>query len=219
MSTDYETTKLIYEADLFDGRLAKHGVREHFPAPGVIHGGDRCLTDGQGGFLWVHCGDNVGVGGRLHFTRYASNMMNGSVADIIDAIEKEFDTIIFAYSGDDIPDDLNAQIEPTRKKPGEKIENISTGVYIESEKLQTIVSELVAAKFNFKVSKSHNALKPGFDIDKHPLNDEWLREYYLVEIDHRHAPEREQEVEALLDRLGVTAKRHKGIDVIETEDA
>jgi hypothetical protein len=63
MSTDFETTKLINAADLFDGRLAKHGVREHIPTdPQTLAqmGGRRILTDGRGGFLYVHCGSNVG---------------------------------------------------------------------------------------------------------------------------------------------------------------
>jgi hypothetical protein len=115
MSTDYETTKLIDEADLFDGRLAKHGVREHFPKPGVPYGGDRCLTDGQGGFLWVWCGNNVGPDGRLYFTRYYAGGANGSVDIIIRAIETEFRTILFVHnSNDPAPDDVLAQVEPTR---------------------------------------------------------------------------------------------------------
>jgi hypothetical protein len=117
MSTDFETTKLIDAADLFDGRLAKHGVREHIPSnPRDRDGARRCLTDGEGGFLYVWCGSNEGhPNNRLHFTRYASNMANGSVMGIIDAIEKEFDTIVFPYDADDdIPDDIAAQIEPLR---------------------------------------------------------------------------------------------------------
>jgi hypothetical protein len=120
MSTDFETTKLIYEADLFDGRLAKHGVREHFPAPDVERGGDRCLTDGKGGFLWVWCGSNVGLNNRLFFTRYAGGGANGPVGNIIHAIETEFNTHLFVYDDgrydDGVPDELRDELEPTRDR-------------------------------------------------------------------------------------------------------
>jgi hypothetical protein len=104
MSTDYRPTRLITAADLFGGRLEKHGVRETVVAAKDVHemaaemgltisgaGGkmpgtterSRCLTDGEN-CLWVEISKRGFV---AMITRYGDNNPN----NILNAIDEEFD--------------------------------------------------------------------------------------------------------------------------------
>jgi hypothetical protein len=83
MSVDfYPLNKAIRMTDLFDGRLEKHGVREHQTENATPM--SRCLTDGEN-FVWAYGGDDDNH--PVMFTRYAGNypML------ILDAIVAEFD--------------------------------------------------------------------------------------------------------------------------------
>jgi hypothetical protein len=85
MSTDYKPIEAILMAELFDGRLASHGITE------VIVEGEksptrRCLTDGRN-VLWVY-GDETVDG----ISRYGRN----ATGKILGAIEYIFDVDIFS---------------------------------------------------------------------------------------------------------------------------
>jgi hypothetical protein len=85
MSTDYRPLKKIHARDLFSGRLAQFGVREHFNEHTTENQG--VLTDGRN-YLWVYIGDDGLV---TVFTRY---FPNGAPGKILDALSEAFDTDI-----------------------------------------------------------------------------------------------------------------------------
>jgi hypothetical protein len=84
MSVSFVLVKKVLAVDLFDGRLQKFGVREHFN-PSEATGTDRCLTDGSN-YLWVGTSEN-GIVDIL--TRY---FPNGDPRYILRAIAEAFDT-------------------------------------------------------------------------------------------------------------------------------
>jgi phosphoribosyl-ATP pyrophosphohydrolase len=87
MSTDYRPRDNITLSEVFDGRLAPHGITEQ-----VNHQTTevaRCLTDGNN-FLWVYA-DNERK--NISFTRY---MPNGNPSRILAAIEEVFETVIYS---------------------------------------------------------------------------------------------------------------------------
>ena len=108
MSTDFRLRRLIPAADLFGGRLEKHGVREKIVEEQDVHewaaasgfklppgaGGKipgttehcRCLTDGTN-CIWVDISERGFV---AMLTRYGDNDPN----EILGAIDKEFDADI-----------------------------------------------------------------------------------------------------------------------------
>jgi hypothetical protein len=83
MSIDFRPRRLIAVADLFDGRLEKHGVREHVSERSTEY--SRCLTDGTN-YVWVYISKRGFVS---CFTRY-----NTDPSEILGAIDKEFDADI-----------------------------------------------------------------------------------------------------------------------------
>lgn len=105
MSRSWRTTRLIAAADLFGGRLEKHGVRETIVEAEDVHewtakigatlpkgaGGtipgtterSRCLTDGTN-IMWVDVSKSGYVS---EITRYGDNDCNG----ILGAIDDEFE--------------------------------------------------------------------------------------------------------------------------------
>jgi hypothetical protein len=86
MATDYQTSELITAADLFGGRLEKHGVREIIVEPKTER--SRCLTDGTN-YTWVKITERGFVD---LITRYGSN----DPQTILKAIAQEFDTDIYS---------------------------------------------------------------------------------------------------------------------------
>jgi hypothetical protein len=87
MSTDFRLTKDITASDLFDGRLEKFGVHEHFNDETDAQ--KRMLTDGDN-FLWLYV-DAAGLVSCL--TRY---FPNGNPDKILNAIVEAFDTEILS---------------------------------------------------------------------------------------------------------------------------
>jgi hypothetical protein len=86
MSTDFAPLTKIAAVDLFDGRLAKFGVREHIVQNETTKS-RRCLTDGRN-YVWVYMDDEDLV---ACFTRY---MSNGAPGKILNAIAEAFDSDI-----------------------------------------------------------------------------------------------------------------------------
>jgi hypothetical protein len=85
MSTDYRLLESVLASDLFDGRLEKFGVQEHFNDKTTAQ--SRMLTDSRN-FLWLYV-DDAGFVSCL--TRY---MPNGAPGKILSAIADAFDTEI-----------------------------------------------------------------------------------------------------------------------------
>ena len=84
MSTDYRSLESLPFADVFDGRLARYGVREHVGS--MTCDEHRCLTDGRN-YLWCYaCGPNQ-LGG---MTRYGANCS----LRILEVIAQVFDVDI-----------------------------------------------------------------------------------------------------------------------------
>ena len=86
MSTDYRPLKTIRSCDLFDGRLGKFNVYEHFK-PGETTETKRCLTDGRN-YVWVHIADDGFV---CCLTRY---FPNGAPGKILNALAEVFNSDI-----------------------------------------------------------------------------------------------------------------------------
>jgi hypothetical protein len=84
MSTDFRLRRLIPAADLFGGRLEKHGVREKIFNGTTEH--SRWLTDGTN-CIWVDISERGFV---AMLTRYGDNDPNA----ILGAVDKEFDADI-----------------------------------------------------------------------------------------------------------------------------
>jgi hypothetical protein len=85
MSTDYRSLSKVSVYDLFDGRVEKHGVREHIKED-ETNDKKRCLTDGRN-YMWVYIDDECNVGS---LTRYGAN----APSKILHAIAQVFDTDI-----------------------------------------------------------------------------------------------------------------------------
>jgi hypothetical protein len=110
MSTDFLPRRLITAADLFGGRLEKHGVRERIVKPKDVHEWaaemgvelapgasgklpgttehSRCLSDGTN-YVWVQISKRGFV---ALITRYGLN----DAQTILDAIAQEFETDIIS---------------------------------------------------------------------------------------------------------------------------
>ena len=84
MSTEYRPLKPVPFFDLFDGRLARYGVREHTGS--MTCDKHRCLTDGRN-YLWCYTDGSGQLGG---MTRYGPNCP----LRILDAIVQVFDVDI-----------------------------------------------------------------------------------------------------------------------------
>jgi hypothetical protein len=96
MQEYFTINKPIRMADLFDGRLEKHGVQEHHSKNTTPQ--TRCLTDGEN-FVWAGSDrDDLPVS----FTRYRGNNAN----TILDAVAAEFD-VDFSGDADNIHYELN----------------------------------------------------------------------------------------------------------------
>jgi hypothetical protein len=85
MSTNYRLLKNVLASDLFDGRLEKFNIQEHFNDETKAQ--SRMLTDGRN-FLWLYV-DDAGFVSCL--TRY---IPNGAPGKILSAIADAFDTEI-----------------------------------------------------------------------------------------------------------------------------
>src|SRR6266436_3992562 len=108
--TDYGALKEIRFTDLFDGRLAALGVREH--VTDNTNAGRRCLTDGET-FVWAYADGN----GNL------ARLTQGSFAplDVLHAIRNIFDTGIVShhdprYHGYDTQEEMDAADEEMAEK-------------------------------------------------------------------------------------------------------
>ena len=86
MSTDYVLSKKVSANDLFGGRLATFGIREHV-ASGTSET-SRCLTDGRN-YLWVYLTEDGFVGS---LSRYGAN----APGKILAAISEAFETDVFS---------------------------------------------------------------------------------------------------------------------------
>jgi hypothetical protein len=86
MSTYFVLSRKVSARDLFDGRLAKWGIREHvFPQ---TEENSRCLTDGRN-YLWVAISSHGWVG---QLSRYGASVPS----KILHAIVEAFHTEIFS---------------------------------------------------------------------------------------------------------------------------
>ena len=84
MSTNYRSLSSITFADLFDGRLERHGIREHIPEDTAER--MRCLTDGRN-YLWCWDDDE----GQLEGLCVYAQLRNAPYW-MIDVISQEFCT-------------------------------------------------------------------------------------------------------------------------------
>jgi hypothetical protein len=87
MSTDFRPERNIFARDLFDGRLAKFGVNE-WKTP--LEGQARCLTDGQGNYLWVSIDDDDEV------VDLTENGWDNNTDFILAAVAEAFEIEIFS---------------------------------------------------------------------------------------------------------------------------
>jgi hypothetical protein len=83
MSTDFRPGRRIFARDVFDGRLAKFGVDERRTPD---EGQARCLSDGQGNYLWVSIDDDGEV---VDLTEYGLNKTDAILAAVAEAFETE----------------------------------------------------------------------------------------------------------------------------------
>lgn len=86
MSTDFILSRKVSARDLFGGRLAKFGIREHAASDTVER--YRCLTDGRN-YLWIYLSEDGFVGS---LSRYGAN----APGKIIGAICEAFETDVFS---------------------------------------------------------------------------------------------------------------------------
>jgi hypothetical protein len=87
MSTDYRTEETIAMADLFDGRLAEHGIDEKIVAEKTSET-VRCLTDGRN-WLWIYGKDS-------HVTCMTRRGLLNVPTKILTTIADTFATDIFS---------------------------------------------------------------------------------------------------------------------------
>ncbi len=111
MSTDYRPLKPVPFSDLFDGRFARYGVREHTGS--MTSDKHRCLTDGRN-YVWAY-DDGTGLLGGV--TRYGPNCP----LKILEAIAEEFDARIFdehqpEYWGFDSQEEMDATHEEIARR-------------------------------------------------------------------------------------------------------
>ena len=86
MSTDYRTESTVLMSDLFDGRLSKYDISEHYTEK--TSATTRCLTENDN-YIWVY-GNPAGCATCL--TRYGMNFPG----HILNSIAQEFDTEIYS---------------------------------------------------------------------------------------------------------------------------
>jgi hypothetical protein len=84
MSTDFILSKKVSANDLFGGRLATFGIREHVSSDTSER--SRCLTD-ERNYLWVYLTAEGFVGS---LSRYGANAPGKILAAISEALETDF---------------------------------------------------------------------------------------------------------------------------------
>jgi hypothetical protein len=116
MSTSYCPRKKVPACNLFDGRLAAFGVREHVE-PDETTERRRCLIDGRN-CLWVYIDANGFVD---HLVRYGAN----APGKILNAVAKAFETDIVSeyepqFWGFDTQEEWDAWMEQMSRESEER---------------------------------------------------------------------------------------------------
>jgi hypothetical protein len=118
MSTYYRSLNPITFDEVFDGRMARFGVREHVE-PGGTSDTDRCLTDGRN-YLWAYAtedgflGDIARYGGGGAATYDIPMGAPNAPGKILEAIAEAFDTEIVSeyepqYWGFETEEEMDAR--------------------------------------------------------------------------------------------------------------
>jgi hypothetical protein len=115
MSTTYCLLSEVSAQDLFDGRLEKHGVREHINHDETT-GKSRCLTDGRN-YLWVYIDDDGHVGTLSRYGGNVSCKILNVIAEVFDAdIASEYEP---QFSGFDTQEEWDAWEEQMSREADE----------------------------------------------------------------------------------------------------